>query len=97
MRNNGVLINGLFRRLKERVTKPKAAVALSLSKSAFTLGEDLEGTSLVTSEEEFNATEVGAEFRCVERRKRGDTSGMSGLSATSGRSIGERSPSIPRM
>jgi len=62
---------GFFRKLKERVTKPRATVVLGLNKSAFTLGEDLEGTLLVASEEEFDATEVRAEFRCVERKKKG--------------------------
>ncbi len=62
---------GFFRRLKERVTKPRATVAISLNKNAFTLGEDLEGTLLVTSEEEFDATEVRAEFRCLEKEKKG--------------------------
>jgi len=62
---------GFFRKLKERVTKPRATVALSLSKGAFALGEDLKGTLIVASEEEFDATEVRAEFRCVERRKKG--------------------------
>jgi len=62
---------GFFRKLKERVTKPRATVALSLSKGAFALGEDLEGTLIVASEEEFDATEVRAEFRCIERRKKG--------------------------
>jgi len=66
-----VVIIGFFRRLKERVTKPKATVALSLSKSAFGLGEDLNGTLVVTSAEEFDATELRAEFRCVEKKKKG--------------------------
>ncbi len=62
---------GFFRRLKERVTKPKATVVLSLNKNAFTLGEDLKGTLLVTSDEEFDATGLRAEFQCIERRKKG--------------------------
>jgi len=65
------MATGFFRKLKERVTKPKAIVSLSLNKSTFALGENLEGTLAVTSEEEFDATELRAEFRCVEKRKKG--------------------------
>jgi len=47
-----------FKKLKERVTKPKASMSINLSKNTFNLGEDLEGTLTVTSEEEFEANEV---------------------------------------
>lgn len=59
-----------FRRLKEKVTKPKAGISLTLSKNTFSLGEDLKGALLVSSEEEFDATEVRAELRCVERKRK---------------------------
>ncbi|MCP8315892.1 MAG: hypothetical protein H3Z52_03040 [archaeon] len=58
-----------LRKLKEKVTPPKANVSLNLSKNTFALGEDLEGTLVLNSEEEFDASEVRVEFRCIERKK----------------------------
>jgi len=60
-----------LRKLKEKVTPPKANVSLNLSKNTFTLGEDLEGTLVLNSEEEFDASEVRVEFRCIEKKKKG--------------------------
>jgi len=60
---------GFFKKLKERVTSPKAAVFLKLNKNTFTLGEKLEGILAITSEEEIDATEIRAELRCEERKK----------------------------
>lgn len=60
---------GFFKKLKDRVTSPKATVFLKLKKNSFALGEKLEGTLTVTSEEEFDATEIRSEIRCEEKRK----------------------------
>jgi len=60
-----------LKKLKEKVTKPKASISLNLSKNTFTLGEDLEGTLLVASKEEFDSIEIRVEFRCVEKKKKG--------------------------
>lgn len=60
---------GFFKKLKERVTSPKATVSLKLNKNSFVLGDSLEGTLTVTSEEEVDATEIRAELRCEERKK----------------------------
>jgi hypothetical protein len=57
---------GFFKRFK----KPKTGVSLTVPKSTFELGEDLKGAITVDSEEEFDATEVRAELRCVEKKKR---------------------------
>ena len=57
---------GLFKRFK----KPKTSVSLTLPKSTVELGEDLKGAITVSSQEEFDATEVRAELRCVEKRRR---------------------------
>ncbi len=57
---------GFFKRFK----KPKTNVSLTIPKSTFELGEDLKGAITVVSEEEFDATEVRAELRCVEKKKR---------------------------
>ena len=61
---------GFFKKLKGRFTKPKATVSLTIPKSTFELGEDLKGAIAVSSQEEFDATEVRAELRCVEKKKR---------------------------
>lgn len=60
---------GFFKKLKERVTSPKATVFLKLNKNSFTLGEKLEGALSVTAEEEIDVTEIRAELRCEERKK----------------------------
>lgn len=58
-----------FKKLKEKVTSPKATVFLKLAKNTYVLGEKVEGTLSVTSEEEFDATEIRAELRCEEKKK----------------------------
>lgn len=57
---------GFFKRFK----KPKAGVSLTIPKTTVELGEDLKGAITVESREEFDATEVRAELRCVEKRRR---------------------------
>jgi len=57
---------GLFKRF----IKPKTSVSLTIPKSTFELGEDLKGVITVSSEEEFDATEVRAELRCIEKKKK---------------------------
>ncbi len=57
---------GFFKRFK----KPKASVSLAIPKSTAGLGEDLKGAITVSCEEEFDATEVRAELRCIEKRRR---------------------------
>lgn len=60
---------GFLKKLTNRITKPKATVLLKINKNAFAMGEKLEGTLAVTAEEEIDATEIRAEWRCEERRK----------------------------
>ena len=57
---------GFFKRFK----KPKASVSLTIPKSTVELGEDLKGAITVACDDEFDATEVRAELRCVEKRRR---------------------------
>ena len=57
---------GFFKRFK----KPKANVSLSVPKSTVELGGNLKGAITVESREEFGATEVRAELRCIEKRRR---------------------------
>jgi len=54
----------------KRFTKPKTSVSLTIPKSTFELGEDLKGAIAVSSQEEFDATEVRAELRCIEKKKK---------------------------
>jgi len=58
-----------LKKLKEKVTSPKATVTLKLNKNSYVLGEKLEGTLTITAEEEIDATEIRAELRCTERKK----------------------------
>lgn len=57
---------GLFKRFK----KPKASVSLTIPKSTFELGDTLKGAITVSCEDEFDATGVRAELRCIEKRRR---------------------------
>ena len=57
---------GFFKRFK----KPEASVSLAIPKSTVELGEDLKGAITVSCDDEFDATEVRAELRCVEKRRR---------------------------
>ncbi len=57
---------GFFKRFK----KPEASVSLAIPKSTVELGEDLKGAITVACDDEFDATEVRAELRCVEKRRR---------------------------
>jgi len=59
-----------FKKLKERVTSPKATITLKLDKNSFIPGEKMKGILAVTSEEEFDATEIRAEFRCTEKTRK---------------------------
>jgi len=58
-----------FKKLKERVTSPKATVFVKLNKNSYSLGEKLEGTLIASFEEEIDATEIRVELRCEEKRK----------------------------
>ena len=50
--------------------KPKTAVKLEIPKRTLALGSSISGTITVSSKEEFDATEVRAELRCIEKRRR---------------------------
>jgi len=54
----------------DRFKKPKASVSLTVPKSTFELGEDLKGAITVSCQDEFDATEVRAELRCIEKKKK---------------------------
>ncbi|MEM3665542.1 MAG: hypothetical protein QW222_00490 [Candidatus Bathyarchaeia archaeon] len=59
-----------LKKLKDKLTPPKATISLTLNKSSFALGENVEGTLSVSSDEEFDATEVRCEIQCVEEAKK---------------------------
>ncbi|PVX25040.1 MAG: hypothetical protein CW691_05710 [Candidatus Bathyarchaeum sp.] len=50
--------------------KPKTAIKLELKKVTLALGSSTSGTITISSKEEFDATEVRAELRCIEKRRR---------------------------
>ncbi|UCC58610.1 MAG: hypothetical protein JSW14_01440 [Candidatus Bathyarchaeum sp.] len=50
--------------------KPKTKVAFKIPKPTIALGANIDGTITVSSKEEFDATEVRAELRCIEKRRR---------------------------
>jgi len=50
--------------------KPKTAVILEIEKRTMALGTNTSGTITVSSKEEFDATEIRAELRCIEKRRR---------------------------
>jgi ribosomal protein L40E len=58
-----------FKKVTNRVTKPKSSVSLKLDKCVFTWGDELQGTLIVSSDEEVDATEIRAELLCLERKK----------------------------
>lgn len=57
---------GFFKMFK----KPKTNVTFKISRRTITLGENVEGTITVSSKEEFDATEIRAELRCIEKCRR---------------------------
>ena len=58
-----------FRKIKDKLTPPKANVSLKFGKDGFVLGENVEGELVVSSDEEFEATEMRCEIQCVEEAK----------------------------
>jgi sporulation-control protein spo0M len=59
-----------FKKFKDKFAVPKAGVVLQLNKSSYILGENIEGTLVATSSEEFDCKEIRLEFQCIEKKKR---------------------------
>ena len=59
-----------FKSFKNKLTPPKAKIMLKLNKNSSALGENVEGSLNISSEEEFDATEIRCEIQCVEEAKR---------------------------
>ncbi|MBO3799962.1 MAG: hypothetical protein FGF52_02750 [Candidatus Brockarchaeota archaeon] len=60
----------VFKKLKEKVTPPKARLTIELKKPFFVLGDSIEGVLKLESQEEFYCTEIRCELECVERVRR---------------------------
>ena len=60
---------GLFKKFTNKFTAPEANLQLNLSKFCVGLGDNLDGTLVVCSKEDFDATEVRCEIDCVEQAK----------------------------
>jgi len=59
-----------FKKIKDKLTPPKANVSLKFNKSNFVLGENVEGDLVASSDEEFDTTEIRCEIHCVEEAKK---------------------------
>ena len=57
---------GFFKRFR----KPKTTVIFEIPRSSFSLGASISGTITISFKEEFDASEVRAELRCIEKRRR---------------------------
>lgn len=58
-----------LKKLAEKVTPPKVNLKLNLSGSVFSLGGDLKGELMVSSDEDFDAEDIRCEVQCVESAK----------------------------
>src|SRR3990170_290959 len=58
-----------FKKFTNKFTAPEANLQLNLSKFSVGLGENLDGTLIISSKEDFEATEVRCEIQCVEQAK----------------------------
>lgn len=56
--------------LFKRFSAPRANCSITMPKRTVNVGEDLKGAITVSSREEFAATEIRGELRCVERKRR---------------------------
>ena len=59
-----------FRRIKGKLTPPKAKISVKLTEYTSVLGENLDGSLAVASEEEFDAMEIRCEIACTEEAKK---------------------------
>lgn len=59
-----------LKKLKDKLTPPKASVNLNLKKESLTLGENIEGVLAISSEEDFEATDIRCEINCSESAKK---------------------------
>jgi hypothetical protein len=60
---------GLFKKFTNKFTAPETNLQLNLNKFSVALGENLDGTLIVSSKEDVDAEGVRCEIQCVERAK----------------------------
>ncbi len=60
---------GLFKKLRDKVTAPNASVDLKLDKNAFSLGDNLTGSLVISAREDFDSTEIRCEMACTEEAR----------------------------
>ena len=60
---------GLFKKFTNKFTVPETNLQLNLNKFSVALGENLDGTLIVSSKEDVDAEEVRCEIQCVEHAK----------------------------
>lgn len=58
-----------FKKLKDKLTPPNASIVLKLNQYGIAAGQNLDGTLTVSSNEEFDATEIRCEIQCVEEAR----------------------------
>jgi hypothetical protein len=58
-----------LKKFTQKLTSPNATVTLKLDKYGVSAGENIQGKLLVTSREEFDATEVRCEMDCTEEAR----------------------------
>jgi hypothetical protein len=59
-----------FKKLKDKVTPPKANISLKFTKDSAALGENFQGELTISSDEDFDAKEIRCEIQCVEEAKK---------------------------
>jgi hypothetical protein len=60
---------GFLKKFTNHLTAPDANVQLTLSNYSVTLGDNLQGTLNINSQEEFDSTSIRCEISCVEKAK----------------------------
>jgi hypothetical protein len=60
---------GLFKKFTNKFTAPDANLQLNLNKFSVALGENLDGTLIISSKEDIDAEGVRCEIQCVEHAK----------------------------
>ena len=60
---------GFFKKFTNKLTPPDARVELTLTSNTISLGENLQGTLNVESQEDFDTTEIRCEIQCIEQSK----------------------------
>ena len=60
---------GFLKKFTNKLTAPEATVQLNLSNYSVSLGESIMGNLAVSSQEDFETTEIRCEIRCIQQAK----------------------------